>query len=79
MRSKIRKIQLNLAAYFNGPAIQLQLGVIDCLTGHLLDCAFDFCRRFGDSVLVDDFFLQDLAKQTWAKMWFSFPLVSKRT
>jgi hypothetical protein len=62
MGSKNRKVRLNLAVYFNGPAIQLQLGVIDCLTGHLLDSAFDYCRRFGDLVLVDDFFLQDLER-----------------
>jgi hypothetical protein len=34
------KVRLNLAVYFTGLAIRLQLGVIDCLAGHLLDCAF---------------------------------------
>ena len=48
--------------YFNGLAIRLQFGIIDCLTGHLLDSAFHFFRRFGDLVLPDDYFLQDQAK-----------------
>jgi hypothetical protein len=40
-------------------AIRLQLGVIDCLTGNPLDRAFDFCRRFGDPILVEDFFSKE--------------------
>ena len=48
--------------YVTGPAIRLQLGIIDCLAGHLLDCAFHFLRRSGDPVRHDDVFLQDQAK-----------------
>ena len=36
---------MNLAACFTGLAIRLQLGIIDCLAGHLLDCALHFLRR----------------------------------
>ena len=53
---------MNLAVYFAGPAIRLQHGIIDCLAGHLLDCAFHILRRSGDPVRHDDVFLQDRAK-----------------
>jgi hypothetical protein len=53
---------LNLALNFVGLAIRRQLGVTGRLTDRLLDCAFYLRRRFLDSVLVHDFFLQDLAK-----------------
>ena len=60
---------MNLAVYVTGLAIRLQLGVIDCLAGHLLDCAFHFLRRSGDPVPVDDFFLRDLAKPLNGRCW----------
>ena len=76
-----RKVCLNLAIYVTGLAIRLQLGIIDCLAGHLLDCAFHFLRRSGDPVRHDDVFLQDQAKAPERATCergcgFSFPLVS---
>src|ERR1051325_204472 len=49
---------LNLAGYLFGLAVRLQLGVADRLAGDLLDRAFEFLRRSGDSVLVHGDFLQ---------------------
>jgi hypothetical protein len=46
--------RLNLAVYFTGLAIRLQLGVFDCLAGHQLDRVFNFLRRSGDPVAVSN-------------------------
>ena len=53
---------MNLAVYVTGLAIRLQLGIIGCLAGHLLDSALHFLRRSGDPVRYDDVFLQDRTK-----------------
>ena len=61
---------------FAGLAIRLQHGIIDCLAGHLLDCAFHILRRSGDPVRHDDVFLQDQRKplngRRWEVVWFQF-------
>jgi len=49
---------LNLALYFVGLALRLQLGVTDRLADRLLHCAFDLLRRSNDPVLVHDSVLQ---------------------
>src|SRR5665648_281868 len=43
---------LNLALYFVGLALRLQLGVTDRLADRLLHCAFDLLRRSNEPVLV---------------------------
>ena len=49
---------LNLAFYLVGLALRFQLGVTDGLADRLLDCAFDFLRRSGDSILVHNSLLE---------------------
>jgi hypothetical protein len=48
---------LNLALYFVGLAVRLQLGVADRPAHRLLDYALDLLCGSGDPVLVHDFFL----------------------
>ena len=67
---------MNLAVYVTGLAIRLQLGIIGCLAGHLLDFALHFLRRSGDPVLTmmssSKTERKPLNGRRWEVVWFQF-------